>query len=32
VYLVLEMCHNGELQQYLNSHSRVLSEREGTVI
>jgi polo-like kinase 4 len=31
VYLVLEMCHNGELQQYLNSHSRVLSEREAAV-
>lgn len=29
VYLVLELCHSGELQRYLKKHSRKLSEDEG---
>lgn len=29
VYLILEMCHNGELQRYLKSNCRVLSEDEA---
>ncbi|ELU12783.1 hypothetical protein CAPTEDRAFT_221177 [Capitella teleta] len=29
VYLVLEMCHNGELYSYLRANSRVLSEDEA---
>lgn len=29
VYLVLELCHNGELQKYLKKHKRTLSEDEG---
>ena len=30
VYLVIEMCHNGELQRYLRTNCKVLSEDEGT--
>lgn len=29
VYLVIEMCHNGELQRYLKSNCKVLSEDEA---
>ena len=29
MYLVLEICHNGELQRFLSSHSQVFSEKEG---
>nr|KAG5706237.1 hypothetical protein BaRGS_019564 [Batillaria attramentaria] len=29
VYLVLEMCHNGEFQRYLRTESRVLTEAEA---
>lgn len=29
VYLVLELCRNGELQSYLKTHTRILSEPEG---
>ena len=29
VYLVLELCHNGELQRYLKKHDRILNEDEG---
>ncbi|XP_060586967.1 serine/threonine-protein kinase PLK4-like isoform X2 [Ruditapes philippinarum] len=29
VYLILEMCHNGELQRYLKSNCRVLAEDEA---
>ncbi|XP_041359491.1 serine/threonine-protein kinase PLK4-like isoform X2 [Gigantopelta aegis] len=29
VYLVLEMCHNGEVQRYLKSNCKVLSEDEA---
>ncbi|XP_062514832.1 serine/threonine-protein kinase PLK4-like [Corticium candelabrum] len=29
VYLVLEICHNGELQRFLSSHSQVFSEKEA---
>ena len=29
VYLVLEMCHNGELNQYLKTTRKRLSEAEG---
>ncbi|GJQ82899.1 putative serine threonine-protein kinase [Trypoxylus dichotomus] len=34
VYLVLELCHNGELQQYLRKHTQhhVLSENEASSI
>ncbi|KAF5276849.1 hypothetical protein FQA39_LY06401 [Lamprigera yunnana] len=30
VYLVLELCHNGELQQYLKRNNEVLSEPEAS--
>lgn len=29
VYLVLELCHNGELQRYLKNNSVILDEEEG---
>ena len=29
MYLVIEMCHNGELQRYLRTNCKVLSEDEG---
>ena len=29
MYLVLEMCHNGELYSYLKAHCRVLAEHEA---
>ena len=29
VYLVLELCHSGELQRYLKKNNRILSEDEG---
>ncbi|ESP02150.1 hypothetical protein LOTGIDRAFT_111267 [Lottia gigantea] len=29
VYLVIEICHNGELQRYLKTHCKVLSEDEA---
>ncbi|XP_033632007.1 serine/threonine-protein kinase PLK4-like [Asterias rubens] len=29
VYLVLEMCHNGEMYRYLKSHNKVLTEEEA---
>ncbi|KAF5276204.1 hypothetical protein FQR65_LT04009 [Abscondita terminalis] len=32
VYLVLELCHNGELQQYLKRNNEVLSEPEASHI
>lgn len=32
VYLVLELCHNGELQQYLKKNNEVLSEPEASHI
>ncbi|KAK3930879.1 Serine/threonine-protein kinase PLK4 [Frankliniella fusca] len=32
VYLVLELCHNGELQRYLKKHDRILSEDEASHI
>ena len=32
VYLILEMCHNGELQRYLKSNCKVLSEDEGEIL
>ncbi|XP_013418582.1 serine/threonine-protein kinase PLK4 [Lingula anatina] len=31
VYLVLEMCHNGELYRYLKTNCKVLSEQEARV-
>lgn len=32
VYLVLELCHNGELQQYLKKNNQVVSEKEASNI
>ncbi|XP_066995879.2 serine/threonine-protein kinase PLK4 [Anabrus simplex] len=32
VYLVLELCHNGELQRYLKNHAKVLSEEHACYI
>lgn len=32
VYLVLELCHNGELQRYLKKHDRILTEDEASHI
>lgn len=32
VYLILELCHNGELQRYLKSNSKVLDEQEASGI
>lgn len=32
VYLVLELCHNGELQRYLKSSAMVLGEKEGKIV
>uniref|UniRef100_A0A1Y1KZX8 Serine/threonine-protein kinase PLK4 n=1 Tax=Photinus pyralis TaxID=7054 RepID=A0A1Y1KZX8_PHOPY len=32
VYLILELCHNGELQQYLKKNNEVLSEPEASHI
>ncbi|XP_034247206.1 serine/threonine-protein kinase PLK4 [Thrips palmi] len=32
VYLVLELCHGGELQKYLKKHNRILSEGEASHI
>ena len=32
VYLVLEMCHNGELYSYLKTNSKVLDEDEGKTL
>lgn len=32
VYLVLELCHNGELQQYLKKNQEILSEIEASSI
>lgn len=29
IYLVLELCHNGELQRYLKQKGRPLSEQDG---
>jgi len=29
VYLVLELCHNGELQRYLKNNVVILGEKEG---
>jgi len=29
VYLVLELCHNGELQRYLKNNAVILGEKEG---
>ncbi|XP_022086412.1 serine/threonine-protein kinase PLK4-like isoform X2 [Acanthaster planci] len=29
VYLVLEMCHNGEMNRYLKTHNKVLTEEEA---
>lgn len=31
VYLVLEMCHNGELNRYLRTTKKRLTEEEGVV-
>nr|CAD7392615.1 unnamed protein product [Timema cristinae] len=31
VYLVLELCHNGELQRYLKNNAKTLSENEVTI-
>ena len=31
VYLVLEMCHEGELYRYLKEHSQPFSEKQGRV-
>ena len=31
VYLVLEMCHKGELYRYLKEHSQPFSEKQGRV-
>ena len=32
VYLVLELCHNGELQRYLKRKTIILTEEAGTYI
>lgn len=32
VYLVLELCHHGELQKYLKTNSKILSEKEAAYI
>ncbi|XP_049959323.1 serine/threonine-protein kinase PLK4 [Schistocerca serialis cubense] len=32
VYLVLELCHHGELQKYLKNNSKILSEKEAAYI
>ena len=32
VYLVLELCHNGELNRYLRTHNKRLTEHEGTYL
>lgn len=31
VYLVLELCHNGELQKYLKKMEKGMSEEEGKI-
>ncbi|CAG5122556.1 unnamed protein product [Candidula unifasciata] len=32
VYLILELCHNGQMQQYLDTHSKTLTEDEARAV
>ena len=32
MYLVLELCHNGEFYRYLKSNARVFTEDEGELM